>query len=231
MTIGGELPSRPGGTAPHVIVADVSAPVLTDVDQHHLGTVRRLRQGDLLSVTNGKGSWRWCAFGAHLAPLNAVLVVAEPSPKLTVCFALVKGEKPELVVQKLTELGIDVIVPFLAQRSVARWDKSKAAHHHQRFVKVAAEAAMQSRRVWLPEVREVSRFESAAEIPGARLADREGDVLNPSHQVLLIGPEGGWDDAERTLPTVAFNNNVLRAETAAIAAGSLMAWLRGGETK
>ena len=70
--------------------------------------------------------------------------------------------RPELVVQKLTEIGVDHIVPFVADRSIVRWDPDKAAHHHARLQKVAREAAMQSRRAWLPEVAEVTNFGAVA---------------------------------------------------------------------
>ena len=75
----------------------------------------------------------------------------------------VKGEKPELVVQKLTEIGIDDIFPLApSAHSVVKWDGDRADRHHARLVKVAREAAMQSRRVWLPEVQPVTTISSTA---------------------------------------------------------------------
>ena len=139
------------------------------------------------------------------------------------CFALVKGEKPELVVQKLTEIGIDVIIPFIADRSVVRWDASKTDRQHERLVKVAREASMQSRRVWLPEVRPLASFAEVATMDGAVIADRDGEPIAAHHEVVLIGPEGGWSDSERSIQAVGLGATVLRAETAAIVAGSLMA--------
>ena len=73
-----------------------------------------------------------------------------PRPKLTIGFALIKGGRPELVVQKLTELGVDAIVPFTAEHSVARWDANRATRHIERLRRVAREAAMQSRQVRIP---------------------------------------------------------------------------------
>ncbi len=225
-----ELPGRPGGTAPHVVVGDVAALELGGADRHHLERVRRLRTGDLVSVTDGAGRWRWCRFGEELEPAGEVQVDPAPAPPITVAFALVKGERPELVVQKLTELGVDRIVPFLAERSVVRWEPDKAARNLERLRRVALEAAMQSRRTWLPEVAEVAGFDEVRALPGAAGADLDGSHPSLDRPVLLVGPEGGWSPDERAaLPgVVGLGPTVLRAETAAITGAALLCALRSG---
>lgn len=223
-------PARPGGTAPHVVVDDVDTPVLSPDDRHHLERVRRLRAGDDLSVTDGRGRWRWCRFGADLLVDGEAVTDPVPEPLVTVAFALVKGERPELAVQKLTELGVDRIVPFLADRSIVRWDPARAEHHHERLRRVAREAAMQSRRTWLPEVAPLATFAEVASLPGAAGADRGGGPPSLDHPTLLIGPEGGWAPQERAaLPAVVgLGDPVLRAETAAITGAALLCALRSG---
>jgi len=133
-------------------------------------------------------------------------------------------------VQKLTELGVDRIVPFAAARSVARWDGDRAERHVARLRKVAREAAMQCRRAHLPVVDDVVDFATAAAIPGACLADAGGAPPSLDRAVVLVGPEGGWSDEERSagLPTVGLGAHVLRAETAALTAGALLGALRAG---
>ena len=133
-----------------------------------------------------------------------------------------------MVVQKLTEVGVDRIVPFLADRSVVRWDGAKAVRHHQRLARIAREAAMQSRRTWWPEVAEITRFDLATALPGAVGAERDGAPPSLDHPTVLVGPEGGWSHEERArLPgLVGLGPTVLRAETAAIAAGVVLAALR-----
>lgn len=224
------LPDLPGGTAPHVLVGDVASPVLAEEDRHHLGSVRRLRSGDLVSITDGRGSWRWCAFtDDRLDPQGDIHVEEARVPRLGVGFALVKGAKPEFVVQKLTELGIDEIIPFVAERSVVRWDDAKVERMGERLDRIAREAAMQSRRVWLPEVGPVRRFDDLASVSGVVRAERSGPPLTAAHTFVLIGPEGGWSETEATVgPTVGLGPNVLRAETAAIAAATIMTALRSG---
>ena len=223
-----DLPSRPGGTAPHVLVTDLERPELRDEERHHLVTVRRLRDGALVSVTDGDGAWRWCALGDGLSPLSPIRHDPAPAPRLTVAFALVKGQRPELVVQKLSELGIDVIVPFVAARSVVRWQSEKGDRNHDRLATVAREAAQQSRRTWFPTVAPLATFAEVAALEGAVVADMDGPGLDATHRTVLIGPEGGWSDEERVLPSVGLGSTVLRAETAAIAAAVLLTARRDG---
>jgi 16S rRNA (uracil1498-N3)-methyltransferase len=147
-----------------------------------------------------------------------------------VAFALVKGSKPELVVQKLTELGVDRIRPLVAARSVVRWDPARSASAQRRLERVAREASMQSRRPWLPEVGQAAAFAEVSADPGACRADRDGAPPSLDHPLILTGPEGGWapEEEARTLPVVSLGDGVLRAETAAIAAGVALTMLRAG---
>jgi 16S rRNA (uracil1498-N3)-methyltransferase len=215
-----------------VFVADLGAPELTDDDRHHLDRVLRLRAGDLITLSDGAGGWRECRFAPVLEPVGEETHEPQPSSPIVVGFALVKGERTEWAVQKLTELGADRIVPFLSARSVVRWDAGdeRAARHVERLRRVAREAASQSRRAWLPVVEDVTTFEEVAARPGAALADRSGGAPAPPYGILLVGPEGGWAPAELAtgLPKVKLGAHVLRAETGAVAAGALLSALRGG---
>lgn len=220
-----------------VFVADLDAPILDPGDAHHLGRVLRLRPQEPVVAADGRGHWRTCLFtdtpsdGPALAPVGDVAFEPAPDPPITIAFALTKGDKPEWVVQKLTEAGVDVIVPFFAARSVVKWEADKAARNHERLVKVAREAAMQSRRAWLPEVRPATTFAAAvAESDNPALADPDGEPLSPGRTCLFLGPEGGWsgEELEAVAAKVSLAPNVLRAETATLAGGLLLAALRGG---
>jgi 16S rRNA (uracil1498-N3)-methyltransferase len=222
------VPSGRGG--PHAFVADLTRPELTDDDRHHLARVLRLRDGDALTVSDGVGSWRPCRFGAELEPTGDVIVTERPAALLTVGFALVKGGRPELIVQKLTELGVDRIVPFVAARSVVRWDDARSARQAERLERVAREAAMQSRRCFLPEVGAPTTFEAVAGEPGVALAERDGRPPDLATRVVLVGPEGGWSEDERRSVSdhVGFGAQVLRSETAALAVAAVLGALRAG---
>jgi 16S rRNA (uracil1498-N3)-methyltransferase len=183
-------------------------------------------------VSDGAGGWRACRFGPALEPVSGVVREARPSPVVTVAFAVVKGSRPEWAVQKLTEVGVDRIVPLAAARSVVRW--SPGSGHLDRLRRVAREAAMQSRRVWLPVVDDVTPFAALAAEPGAVVAHPGGGPPSLDRPLVLVGPEGGWDDAELAevavagVPRLSLGPHILRTETAAVAAGVLLCALRAG---
>lgn len=221
----------PDGPAPHVLVADVGRPELDDDARHHLSRVRRLRPGDVLTVTDGAGRWRPARLGpgGRLEADGEVVEVPRPTPELTVAFALTKADKPDLVVQKLTELGIDRIVPFRAARSVVRWDDERAARQHARLAAIARSACAQAQRCWMPLVEPVTDVADLA-ARGALRLDRGPIHLSLARSVVAVGPEGGWSDDERELlrDSSGLGPHVLRAETAAITAGALLGAMRSG---
>jgi 16S rRNA (uracil1498-N3)-methyltransferase len=223
-------PIEPASAAAHVFVDDLAVPRLADDDHRHLTRVLRLRPGAPVTACDGAGRWRPCRLGpgTDLEVAGDVVAEARPEPPITIAFALVKGDRPELVVQKLTEVGVDRIVPFVAERSVVRWDAAKVARQSVRFADIARQAAMQCRRAWLPRVDALSDFRAVAELPGAGLAERTGVPPSLSVPTLLVGPEGGWGLAESAsrLPSVRIGAHTLRSETAAITAGALLVAIR-----
>lgn len=224
-----------GGDGPHVFVDDLERPELRDEDLHHLTRSLRLRPGDTFTASDGAGSWRICRMGSvpegEVEPVGEVVFVEAAQPRLTIGFALIKGGRPELVVQKLTELGVNAIVPFTAEHSVVRWDPDRATRHIERLRRVAREAAMQSRQVRLPEIGEPTDFATLATYPGTIRADITGNPPSLDHPTVLIGPEGGWSESERhQLGAIRLTSSVLRSETAAITTAALLTALRDGLT-
>ncbi|HUS61779.1 MAG TPA: RsmE family RNA methyltransferase [Acidimicrobiales bacterium] len=217
-------------SAAHVFVDDLDAPALLDADAHHLGRVLRLRDGESVTVGDGRGGWRSCRFLAGGLDLDIDGETRrDPAPVvgITVGFALLKGDRPELVVAKLTELGVDRIVAVVAERAVVRWDDDKAGHGVDRLRRVAREAAMQSRRLWLPEVAPLT---AVASLSDAALAEPGGRPPSLDRPVVIVGPEGGWTAAELAgaAATADLGPQVLRGETAAIAVAVLLTALRAG---
>ena len=221
----------PDRQLPFAFVDDLGAPELSPADHHHLARARRLRDGDGLTVGDGAGRHRAVRFGTPLRPDGDIVSVPAPEPVLTVGFALTKGDKPELVVQKLVEIGVDRILPFVAERSVVRWDPDKAARNVERWRSIAREAAAQAHRPWLAEVADVAPFaevvaavgngpDTALAHPDAPAHGAEGTAGAPT--TILVGPEGGWSAAEEAAVGrwVGLGPHILRAETAAIVAGS-----------
>jgi 16S rRNA (uracil1498-N3)-methyltransferase len=206
---------------------DVEDPVLSADDRHHLSRVLRLRDGDALTVCDAAGRWRPASFGDRLVASGDVVEVPPPAREVAVGFALIKSGRPELVVQKLTELGVDRIMLLSAERSVVMWDEGKAAVQLNRLTRVVREAGMQSRRVRLPVLEPLRQASVVARDPTVAMAEPGGSGLDGDVGVLLIGPEGGWTEAELgDRRRVGLGSTVLRAETAAIAAGALMVAIR-----
>jgi 16S rRNA (uracil1498-N3)-methyltransferase len=230
--------------AAQVFVDDPGRPELADVDAHHLGRVLRLRDGEEVIAADGHGHWARTAWrstaaleaitdGFGIGGDGAVQFETRDEPALTVAFAPVKGERPEWVVQKLTELGIDGIVPLRTERSVVRWTGVRGQASVEKLRRVAREAAAQCRRVWLPDVSETIPFADLPALGGAGevvLAQLSGNRPTLAQHVVAVGPEGGWstDELDAGLPTVGFGLSVLRAETAAVTAGAILASLRTG---
>lgn len=224
--------------AAHVFVSDLSACVLCERDAGHLFGSLRLRPGEVVIAGDGNGKWRRCLVGGQRRDPELVVdgpIVEEtrPAPLLTVGFALTKGGGPERVVQKLTELGVDRLLPLTSARSVVRWGPDRAPEHLERLRRVAREAAMQSRRVYLPEVAPLAGLSEAVELwprDQLALAHPGGQPVTLGRPTVLVGPEGGWDVEELRigLASVDLGPTRLRAETAAMAAGVLLVALRAG---
>jgi 16S rRNA (uracil1498-N3)-methyltransferase len=203
---------------------------LDPTDEHHLRRVLRLRAGEHVSVCDGAGSWCWSVVDGdgRLRLASPVVTVAGPAPAITVAFALVKGDRPEWIVQKLTEIGVDRIVPFESARSIVRWRGAKEQHHLDRLRRVAREAAMQSRRLHLPDIAAVGVATDVLREPGMCAAEPSAHPAGPGIVALAIGPEGGFSSDELALANrkVGLPGGVLRSETAAIVAGVVLAIAR-----
>jgi len=230
--------------AAHVIVDSplTDALVITGDDGHHLQRVRRLRVGEAVTAADGDGRWRpyrvdevgggRLALGATAGPR------AEPASlwPLAVAFALTKGAKPEIVVARLTELGVDRVLPVLGARSVARWSADRAETALARLRRVAREAAQQSRRARLPRIEPLRPLATLVGEPGLVVGERGGpgagelDAPGASGWLAVVGPEGGFDPDELAAfegsPRVGVGPHILRAETAAVAVAAALAGLR-----
>lgn len=203
--------------AAHVVVDDVDAPVLDDAAAHHLFRVVRIADGQVVSVTDGRGGWRLCrAVGGALEVFSDVAVESPPTSPLTIGVAIPKGDRPEWIVQKLTELGVDRIVLLDTERSVVHWDHSKSTKQLSRLRRIAIEAVQQSRRVRVPLVEGV--VPAASFLPGAVAAEPGAAPDDGRARTVAIGPEGGWTDRELGLAggLVSLGPSVLRVETAAL---------------
>lgn len=212
------------GSAAHVFVESLAGPELSDDDEHHLRRVLRIRESDVVTVSDGVGRWVTARLTAsELVVDSEPTDVAQPRPAVVIS-AIPKGDRPEWIVQKLTELNATAIGFMECARSVVRWEPARTVRQRERLRKVAREAAMQSRRVWLPELLDVVSFAEVIETITCAIADPTGGPLTSDVDTILVGPEGGFTDGELESVDrrVSLASNVLRVETAALTAAVLL---------
>jgi len=213
-------------------------------EAHHAVAVRRLRAGERVVLTDGAGTSVTGPVASTGKRVFAVLAEeiehAEPAtPALTVVQAIPKGERGELAVEVLTEIGAARIVPWAASRSVAVWKGERAERSLAKWRATAREAAKQARRTWFPEVAPMaSTAEVAALVEAAGLAvvlHEEGTATLATAAVpetggilLVVGPEGGLAEDEIAAfeaagaVTVRLGAEVLRTSTAGVAAAAAL---------
>jgi len=208
-------------SAAHVVVDDLENPRLDDTDIHHLFRVLRLRDGDVVTATDGCGSWRECrAHGRDTIEVHGAIVVeASRTSPIGVAFVPVKAEKPETTIRQLVEVGVDEIFVVAPTKRAVAGTRDRLNDRAERIVH---EACMQSRRVFLPAVHLGVPLADVVALSGAALADPNGTVPTTAHRLLIVGPEGGFDDGEvpASIARVSIGPAVLRAETAALVAGA-----------
>jgi 16S rRNA (uracil1498-N3)-methyltransferase len=180
---------------------------LSGDEGRHAATVRRLRVGEQVELGDGRGTVATCVVtgvgrGGLACDVRSVATSPLPAPRIVVAQALAKGARGELAVELLTEVGVDVVVPWAAARCVTRWDAERRVHGLARWRSTARAAAKQSRRAWLPEVREPARITDVVELlrAAARGLVLSEAALQPlaavevppvGDVVLVVGPEGG----------------------------------------
>ena len=230
-----EIP-EPGGIA-----------ILAGPEGRHAATVRRIRVGEPITLSDGAGVLASSEVIAaqkdrlELRVLDRILA-APVAPPVTVVQALPKSDRSELAVELMTEAGADVVIPWQAARCVANWE-GKARKGVDKWRAAARSAARQSRRAFIPEIAELYRTSDVLALVRETKADN-GIVValhesgtarfvslplaSASRIVLIVGPEGGLDDAELTALADAgadialLGPTVLRTSTAAtVALGAL----------
>jgi 16S rRNA (uracil1498-N3)-methyltransferase len=237
--------SLPFHLVPSLAGVGVGDQVTVEGDEaHHAVAVRRLRVGESVVLTDGRGAAvtaEVTSTGKRVfaARVDGVDSTPEPQPSLTVVQALPKGDRGELAVEVLTEVGVARVVPWAAARSVAVWKGERVAKGLARWRSTAREAAKQSRRVWHPEIADLATTDQVTDlVRDAALAVvlheeateplRGLDVPATGDVVVVVGPEGGLTDEEvagfarEGAHPVRLGAEVLRTSTAGLAAVSAL---------
>ena len=212
----------------------------------HAATVRRIRPGETLTLSDGAGTVADCVVEdagkrSLTARVTARRTAPRPRPPVTVVQAIPKAERSELAVELATEAGADEFIAWQAERCVARWDGERAEKGLRRWRAVARSAARQSRRPWIPEVTgplstpDLCSYVTARPEAIALVLHESADrpladlpLIGPGQIIVVVGPEGGVSDGELQALTAAgavatvLGPTVLRTSTAAaVALGAL----------
>jgi 16S rRNA (uracil1498-N3)-methyltransferase len=215
--------------------------VLDGPEGHHAADVQRLRVGERLLLGDGVGGTataevRAAGKGTLTVEIESQRYEQPPAPRLVVAQGIPKGDRGELAVQAMTEVGVDEIVPWSASRCVAVWRGERGDRSRDKWAATAREAAKQARRSWLPVVSAAASTASVAARAGARFVLHEEasvalstvELPNSGDITLVIGPEGGITDDEVAAfvaagaGAVRLGSNVLRTSTAGVAALCLL---------
>ncbi len=234
---------------PPVFLADLAelksdVVVLSGPEGRHAATVRRLRPGERADVSDGAGLVAECVVtatgpgGLELA-VRATREVPRPDPAITVVQAIPKGDRGELAVEEMTEVGVDRIVPWAATRCVPVWQGTRGERSLAKWRATAREAAKQSRRAWIPEVAEVASARHVCEAiakaacaivlePDAADSLSHLSVPESGDLLIVVGPEGGITSEEiaafRAAGATArrLGPTVLRTSTAGTVAAAVL---------
>lgn len=225
--------------------------ILSGADAHHASNVLRLQKGDAVTLCNGRGTDYLCTieeiqkYTLRCHVRDAQPTQSEPKQQITLFMALPKGGKMDLIVQKAVELGVSRIVPYLSCHCVSQ--PGQPAKKIERWRKIAIEAAKQCERGIVPTVGNIipvkAALQQAAESETALfcyenerktgLRERLNAGAVGTTVSIVIGPEGGFSPEEAAfaqsigLSSVSLGTRVLRCETAAIAALSVLLYAGG----
>lgn len=228
---------------PGEITKDTKSYTLDGDEGRHAATVKRMREGEVIHLCDGQGSRAIATVvkvHKHSLDLNIDKFTYEeaPEPRFVVVQALAKGERAELAVEMLTEVGADAIIPWRAEHSIGKWDSIDKGL--EKWRRTSRESAKQSRRAWIPEI---SNLKTTAEVCELMSQVQSVFVLHESADqalaacaireqgtiMIVVGPEGGISPDELAAfsgagaRVVHMGASVMRTSTAgAIAVGGLL---------
>lgn len=225
--------------------------ILEDTDFHHVKNVMRMKSKDqLVCIYNQKSYLCEINFSTTSYTISMIKELDE-SKELPIAIelyqALIKNDKFDFIVQKATEIGVAKIIPTICARSIVKVDKAKQVNKLQRYQKIMKEACEQSRRTFIPQMSGYCNLKDIYldnDTLGIIAYENQNqpqtfhhvlkELKNYKKVAIVIGPEGGFVENEIKLliqkgfHCVSLGNRILRSETAAIYALSVVAYTLEG---
>ena len=221
--------------------------ILYDSDLHHIKNVMRGKIDDQIEVVYD--NMTYITRIKSLEPLSLEIIEKitedkEMAINLTIAVSLVNEQKMDLILQKLTELGVSTIIPVKTERSIVKLDDKKTTKKLARWQMICKEASEQSKRTIIPEVKEIMTIESLAKVPNSlKLICSLNSETQPLQNYLkknikevlvVIGPEGGFTDKEEkylldnNFKGITLGKRVMRVETATMYIASIVNFICEG---
>ncbi len=211
-------------------------------EARHAVTVSRIAAGESISIGNGaglmiSGTVVSAEHTEFVVEVSTVVDTPPASPAIWLVQALAKGDRDEQAVQQATELGVDGVIPWSAQRSIVKWEGAKVRKGHDRWSAIVREASKQSVRSWVPEVGDLASLSvlvALAKVTRMLLLEPTAPLalsaLEPDDRdvVLVVGPEGGISPSELArleaagATSVRLGGTILRTSTAGPAAVAVL---------
>ena len=217
--------------------------MLEDNDIHHIKNVMRMKIGDTIEVVYDNKVYI-CKIN-NIEPLDLSIdkIILDENKlnfDITIAIALVKEQKMDLILQKLTELGVNTIIPVSMERSIVKLDESKFRKKKVRWESICKEASEQSKRTNIPTITDVMTIKELSKMTAdyklvastkeksKMLNNYLQNINNCAKIILVIGPEGGISEREESIlnenefNSISFGGLIFRVETAAIYAASVL---------
>lgn len=221
--------------------------ILADSDWHHIKNVMRMKKGDEIECVYDEQ-----VYLCQIENFNSIFIKEQLEEKneleieLTIAIALVKEQKMDWILQKLTELGVSRIIPLDMERSIVKIDASKIEKKKKRWISICKEASEQSHRTKIPEITDIMTLKELIQIETEQkyvcsVKEKENKVrkylqnkTNCATMLYVIGPEGGITEKEEQFlnnhgyTSISLGPRIMRVETAAIYIASIVSYCNMG---
>lgn len=203
---------------------------LNDNDLYHIKKVMRMNDNDKIEIVYNSELYLCSLQNDKGKIIKKEEIDLINKPNITLVIPLLKEQKMDLILQKSTELGVDTIIPTIMSRSIVKIDENKETKKQERWQKICKEASEQSKRLDIPVVTKICKFEDLKSLEGVKLTcstfeksqnlkNYLKNLKNYDRIILVIGPEGGLSkEEEKYLKEIGFTsislgNRIMRVET------------------